>query len=351
MPGPGTREQWPGINGAGGPSSKLEDMSAANSPSAPAPPLAPASVRVSAPGKINVSLQVGPPRPDGYHGVASVYLAVSLFEEVHARATDTGGVTVTVESDGALHVPVAGIPLGPDNLAARAAQALAAHTGHRAAVHLHIIKRVPVAGGMGGGSADAAAALVACNALWNTGLSNEELAGIAAGLGADVPFSLLGGAAVGLGVGDRLAPALSETPLHWVLAASDSGLSTPAVYGALDALRAERQIQVPEPQAADPSILAAVRSGNARDLAAVMSNDLQDAALALAPELAGLLRAGERLGALAGMVSGSGPTIAFLATDADAAAELETALRAEGHRALAVQGPVPGARLLPAVAG
>ena len=326
-------------------------MSAAKFSSSSAPPAAPASVRVRAPGKINASLRVGPLRPDGYHGVASVYLAVSLFEEVQATATEAPGITVTVDSDGPLHIPVADIPLGPDNLAARAAQALAGYAENPTGVHLHITKRVPVAGGMGGGSADAAAALVACDALWKTHLSREELAGIAAGLGADVPFSLLGGTAVGLGVGDRLTPAISKTPLHWVLVASDSGLSTPAVYGALDALRAEAQEQAEEPAEVDPAVLAAMRSGNARELAAVISNDLQAAALRLAPELADLLSTGERLGALAGMVSGSGPTVAFLAEDAGAAGKLEAALRAEGHRALAVEGPAPGARLLPAVVG
>jgi len=308
-------------------------------------------VCVRAPGKINVSLRVGPLRPDGYHSVASVYLAVSLFEEVRATVTEGPGITVTVDSKGALQVPVKDIPLGPDNLAVRAARALAGFAENPTGVHLHITKRVPVAGGMGGGSADAAAALVACDALWNTHLSREELAGIAAGLGADVPFSLLGGTAVGLGVGDRLTPAISKTPLHWVLVASDFGLSTPGVYGELDSLREEEQLQAEEPLEVDPAILAAMRSGNAEDLASVMSNDLQAAALRLAPELADILGAGKRLGALAGMVSGSGPTVAFLAANAPEAAELAAALGAEGHRAVAVEGPVSGARPASAAAG
>ena len=326
-------------------------MSAAKFSSGQPPAAAPASVCVRAPGKINVSLRVGPLRPDGYHSVASVYLAVSLFEEVRATVTEGPDITVTVDSDGALQVPVKDIPLGPDNLAVRAAQALAGFAENPTGVHLHITKRVPVAGGMGGGSADAAAALVACDALWNTHLSREELAGIAAGLGADVPFSLLGGIAVGLGVGDRLTPAISKTPLHWVLVASEYGLSTPGIYGALDGLRGEEQVQAEEPVEVDPAILAAMRSGNARDLAAVISNDLQAAALQLAPDLAQVLDTGIRLGALAGMVSGSGPTLAFLAEDAFAAADLEAALRAEGHRALAVEGPVSGARQAPAAVG
>lgn len=308
----------------------------------------PAAVTVSSPGKINVSLQVGPLRPDGYHAVASVYLALSLREEVRAAHAARPGITVSVEGGGPLRIPVDGIPLGPDNLVARAAAALAAHAGiTEPAVELTITKRVPVAGGMGGGSADAAAALVACNLLWGAGLDEAELRSLAAGLGADVPFALEGGAAVGLGVGDRLTAVPAETPLHWVLVASGSGLSTPAVYGRLDALRSEAEAvgaaPAPEPEAADPRVLEALRSGNAAALAGVISNDLQPAALSLAPELENVLDRGRRLGALAGIVSGSGPTLAFLAADAGSAAALETALRADGHNALAVHGPVAGA--------
>lgn len=308
----------------------------------------PQAVRVSAPGKINVSLQVGPLRPDGYHAVASVYLAVSLHEEVSAAPASGPGITVSVEGGGPLRIPVEGIPLGPDNLVARAARALADHTGYRnPAVDLVITKRVPVAGGMGGGSADAAAALLACNSLWGTGLTREELAGLASGLGADVPFALAGGAAVGLGVGDELTPVVSDAPLHWVLVASSAGLSTPAVYGRLDALRKAAGREAAEPEAADPRVLAAVRSGNAAELAGVIHNDLQAAALSLAPGLANVLSRGEELGALAGLVSGSGPTLAFLAEDGPAAARLEAALRAEGHNALAVHGPARGAETVP----
>ena len=310
----------------------------------------PASVTVSAPGKINVSLQVGPLRPDGYHAVASVYLALDLREDVTAAAAPRPGITVSVEGGGPLQIPVDGIPLGPDNLVARAAAALAAHAGIAdPAVELTITKRVPVAGGMGGGSADAAAALLACNLLWETGLDAAELRALAAGLGADVPFALAGGAAVGLGVGDLLTEVPAEIPLHWVLVASSgSGLSTPAVYGRLDALRAEAEAvgaaPAPEPEAADPRVLEALRSGNAAALAGVITNDLQPAALSLAPELEQVLQRGRALGALAGIVSGSGPTLAFLAADAGSAARLEAALRSEGHNALAVHGPVAGAQ-------
>ena len=305
------------------------------------------SVRVRAPGKINVSLKVGPLRADGYHSVASIYLAVSLFEEVTATALDTDEVRVSL-SDPDGRIPLASIPQNADNLAARAARAVAERIGRTPGVHLHIAKRVPVAGGMGGGSADAAAALVACNLLWDAGLGNDELAELAAGLGADVPFALMGGAAAGLGVGDRLTPVPAAAPLHWVLVPAGYGLSTPLVYAETDRLRADAS--VPEPVRADPRVLAALAAGNTRELAGVLANDLQPAALQLAPGLEAVLAAAARLGALAGMVSGSGPTLAFLAADESGAAALAAALRAEGHPALAVHGPAEGAVVLPAPA-
>ena len=163
------------------------------------------TVRVKAPGKVNVSLEVGPLRPDGYHSVASVYLAVSLYEEVAATSTEAPGITVSLNRASTVDLDAADIPLDGNNLAYKAAAIMADVSERPTGVHLEITKRVPVAGGMGGGSADAAATLLACDALWNSGLSREELAHLAAELGADVPFSLLGGTAVGLGVGDELA--------------------------------------------------------------------------------------------------------------------------------------------------
>ena len=172
---------------------------------------------MKAPGKVNVSLDVGPLRPDGYHSVASVYLAVSLYEEVAATSTDTGEITVSISDASTLDLDGVDIPLDHRNLAYKAAAIMADVSEHSTGVHLEITKRVPVAGGMGGGSADAAATLLACDALWNSGLSRDELAHLAAELGADVPFSLLGGTAVGLGLGDDLSPALVKAQTDWVL--------------------------------------------------------------------------------------------------------------------------------------
>jgi 4-diphosphocytidyl-2-C-methyl-D-erythritol kinase len=304
------------------------------------------TVRVKAPGKVNVSLDVGPLRPDGYHSVASVYLAVSLYEEVAATSTETPGITVSLSADSTLDLDAVDIPLDGNNLAYKAAAIMADVSEHSTGVHLEITKRVPVAGGMGGGSADAAATLLACDALWNSGLSREELAHLAAELGADVPFSLLGGTAVGLGLGDKLSPALAKAQTHWVLVTADYGLSTPEVYRTLDRLRDAEGVNATEPTGVDPQILTALRSGDAEALSRVLVNDLQRASIELAPSLRDTLGIGESHGAIAGIVSGSGPTVALLADDSLAADGLAEDLRRYGLSAIAVHGPVPGARII-----
>jgi 4-diphosphocytidyl-2-C-methyl-D-erythritol kinase len=304
------------------------------------------TVRVKAPGKINVSLDVGPLRPDGYHSVASVYLAISLYEEVTATSTETPGITVSISPESTLDLDGVDIPLDGNNLAYKAAAIMADVSEHATGVHLEITKRVPVAGGMGGGSADAAATLLACDALWNSGLSRDELAHLAAELGADVPFALLGGTAVGLGVGDELSPALVKAQTDWVLVAADYGLPTPEVFRTLDRLRDAEGIAAEEPTAVDPKILQALRSGDAAALSQVLVNDLQRASIELAPALRKTLGLGEALGALAGIVSGSGPTVALLARNPTAAENLAEDLRHYGLGAQAVHGPVPGARII-----
>ncbi|TLM85190.1 4-(cytidine 5'-diphospho)-2-C-methyl-D-erythritol kinase [Pseudarthrobacter sp. NamE5] len=304
------------------------------------------TVRVRAPGKVNVSLDVGPLRADGYHSVASVYLAVSLYEEVAATSTETPGITVSLSADSTLDLNAANIPLDASNLACKAAAIMADVSERPTGVHLEITKRVPVAGGMGGGSADAAATLVACDALWNSGLSRDELAHLAAELGADVPFSLLGGTAVGLGLGDELSPALAKAQTHWVLVTADYGLPTPEVYRTLDRMREAEGVKAEEPTGVDPHILAALRAGDAEALSRVLVNDLQRASIELAPALRDTLGMGESKGALAGIVSGSGPTVALLSDDSVAAEALAADLRHHGLSAMAVHGPVPGARII-----
>ncbi|RSO06930.1 4-(cytidine 5'-diphospho)-2-C-methyl-D-erythritol kinase [Streptomyces sp. WAC 06783] len=292
------------------------------------------SVTARAPAKVNLQLAVGGARPDEFHDLASIFLAVSLYDEVTATPAEALRITAGGPDTGR-------IPLGRTNLAAQAAQLLAARYGIAPDVHLHLAKDIPVAGGMAGGSADAAAALVACDALWRTGASPYELLNICAALGSDVPFSLVGGAALGRGRGELLTPLEAGGTFHWVLAVADGELSTPAVYREFD--RLNEGVSLPEPSAS-AALLDALRAGNAAALAAALSNDLQPAALSLRPSLAATLDVGTAAGALAALVSGSGPTTAFLTTDAETAgAVAETLLTSKTCRtARTAIGPVAG---------
>ncbi|WP_445280408.1 4-(cytidine 5'-diphospho)-2-C-methyl-D-erythritol kinase [Streptomyces sp. DSM 118148] len=296
------------------------------------------SVTVRVPAKVNVQLAVGAARPDGFHDLANVFLAVGLYDEVTVAPADE--LRVTCEGPDADQVP-----LDRGNLAARAAIALAARRGIEPAVHIHIAKDIPVAGGMAGGSADGAGALLACDTLWGVGASRAELLAICAELGSDVPFSLVGGAALGTGRGERLTALETGGTFYWVFAMAGRGLSTPAVFREFDRLAEGRRI--PEP-VASPELLAALAKGDTDALAASLSNDLQPAALSLFPELADTLEAGRRAGALATLVSGSGPTTAFLTRDAGAAEKTAEALRASGtcRTVRTAAGPVPGATVL-----
>jgi 4-diphosphocytidyl-2-C-methyl-D-erythritol kinase len=299
-------------------------------------------VRVRAPGKLNVFFEVGDVQDDGYHDVASAYQAVSLYEDVWAEEAPDFSVSVSGTVD------VDDVPADDRNLALRAARLVAAHIGHSGGVHLDIVKQVPVAGGMGGGSADAAAALVACDALWGADLGTAQLQRLAARLGADVPFALMGGTAIGTGRGDQLSPALAKGRFDWVIVTADGGLSTPAVYARLDELRRAHSFDIAPARVPDveADVLHALRAGDAPALAEGVRNDLQAAALSLRPDLRTTLELGESAGALAGIVSGSGPTIAFLTATPEQALELQVTLTASGRTALHVHGPVPGARVL-----
>jgi 4-diphosphocytidyl-2-C-methyl-D-erythritol kinase len=307
--------------------------------------VSPSVVHVRAPGKINVFLAVGDLQTDGYHELATAYQAVSLYEDVWARQADDFRVRVTSTVAG---IDLEGVPVDDSNLAIRAARLLAESTGYQGGVELTIDKNIPVAGGMGGGSADAAATLIACDALWNTGLARDELLRLGAKLGADVPFAIMGGTAVGTGRGDELSPALAQGQFQWVLALADFGLSTPAVYHELDQHRVRHLADinpVRQPRV-DSGVLQALRAGDPAQLADVMYNDLQAPALHLEPGLGDVLELGERNGALAGVVSGSGPTVAFLAPDLDGALELQIALSAARLAVVRATGPVHGARIL-----
>ncbi len=291
-----------------------------------------------APAKVNLELKVGPRRPDGFHDLATVYMALGLHDEVTVIPADEWSVSVTGP-----YAPR--VPTDESNLALRAARLLASGASMDEPVAVHIHKEIPVAGGMAGGSADAAAALLACDHLWAVGMSRDELLEIAAELGSDVPFLLAGGIAVGSGRGERLAPVLARGSYHWVLAVNDGGLSTPEVYAECDRLRGEEKTPTPEPS---PQMLAALRSGDADALGAALSNDLSEAALSLKPELGEVLASGLEFGAKGGIVSGSGPTVAFLTDSSEAALDLCVSLTATGvaREVKRAKGPVHGAQVV-----
>ncbi|MGY4712423.1 4-(cytidine 5'-diphospho)-2-C-methyl-D-erythritol kinase [Mycolicibacterium sp. CBM1] len=297
------------------------------------------SVTVRVPGKVNLYLEVGDRRDDGYHELTTVFHAVSLVDEVTVRNADV--LSLRLVGEGAEELPA-----DERNIAWQAAELMAEHVGRAPDVDITIEKSIPVAGGMAGGSADAAAVLVAINNLWELGVPRRDLHVLAAQLGSDVPFALHGGTALGTGRGEELATVLARSTFHWVLAFGKGGLSTPAVYREIDRLRENGA----PPRLADPEpLLSALAGGNPRDLAPLLGNDLQPAALSLSPELRRTLRAGTDAGALAGIVSGSGPTCAFLCESAAAAVDVGTELAgADVCRTVRVaSGPVHGARIVP----
>ncbi|MFC5830546.1 4-(cytidine 5'-diphospho)-2-C-methyl-D-erythritol kinase [Nonomuraea insulae] len=298
------------------------------------------SVTVRVPAKVNVQLSVGPLREDGYHDLVNVFHAVSIFDEVVAKESES----ITVQVNGKWSDQV---PTDDSNLAIRAARALAKHAGRTYGAELIIQKGIPVAGGMAGGSADAAGALVACNELWGLGLPFDDLMEIAGDLGSDVPFSLLGGTAVGTGRGEQLSELPTGGTFHWVFALANGGLSTASVYAECDRLREASGAHVPWPQLND-SLMEALGTGDAYALGSHLSNDLQSATLNLRPELAPTLDSGRQHGALGAIVSGSGPTCAFLAIDPTHARDLAHSLTTTGaaHTAVAAHGPVHGATLI-----
>ncbi len=297
------------------------------------------SVTVRVPGKVNLYLAVGDRREDGYHELTTVFQAVSLIDEVTVRNADVLSLELLGEGADTL-------PADERNLAWRAAELLAEHVGRAPDVSILIDKTIPVAGGMAGGSADAAAVLVAMNALWELGVPRRDLRTLAAQLGSDVPFALHGGTALGTGRGEELATVLSRNTFHWVLGFAGHGLSTPAVFAELDRLRGVGD----PPRLAEPGpVLAALAAGDPAGLAPLLGNEMQAAAVSLQPGLRRALRAGVEAGALTGLVSGSGPTCAFLCASAGSAVDVGAELAGAGvcRTVRVASGPVPGARVVP----
>lgn len=292
------------------------------------------------PAKVNLHLGVGPLRPDGKHELHTIYHAVSLFDTVVVERTDKRGITVELEGD-----VVGDVPLDEENLAVRAVRAVASVAGVDPAAHIRLRKDIPVGGGLAGGSADAAAALVAADALWGANLSQRDLERLAAVLGSDVPFLLHGGTALGTGHGEVVSPVLTRGEWHWVLAVAEMGLSTPTVYAELDRQRGDATgVEATPPD----GVLAALRSGDPIELGLALRNDLQAPALQLRPNLARVLEAGRELGAAGGIISGSGPTVALLARTPGDAVRIASALAGYDvcRTVRRATGPAPGARIV-----
>ena len=301
-------------------------------------------VVVRVPAKINLQLAVGPLGADGFHEVTTVFQAISLFDDVTVKhAPESSGISLTLSG-----ATSSGVPVDDENLAMRAAILMAEKYDLPTDLAIHLKKEIPVAGGMAGGSADATGVIVAMDALFDIGLSRDEMETVAAQLGSDVPFGISGGIAIGRGRGDQLTPALSRGNYHWVLALSGQGLSTPAVYQECDRLR--EGLDIASPQVSD-SMMQALRAGDPVALGAALSNDLQAAACSLRPALRLVLDVGRDYGALGSIVSGSGPTVAFLVEDEEKSMDLTVALSSSGVVAGVVRasGPVHGARVIETV--
>jgi 4-diphosphocytidyl-2-C-methyl-D-erythritol kinase len=298
-------------------------------------------VVVRVPAKINLQLAVGPLGSDGFHEVTTVFQAISLFDDVSIKfAAENSGIALTLSG-----ATAGGVPVDDENLAVRAAKLMADKFDLPTNLAIHLKKEIPVAGGMAGGSADAAGIIVAMDSLFEIGLSRDEMEAIASQLGSDVPFGISGGVAIGRGRGDQLTPALNRGNYHWVLALSGQGLSTPAVYQECDRLR--EGLDIANPQVSD-SMMQALRAGDATALGLALSNDLQAAACSLRPALRLVLDVGRDYGALGGIVSGSGPTVAFLVEDEEKSMDLTVALSSSGVVAGVerASGPVHGARVI-----
>lgn len=296
-------------------------------------------VTVRAAAKVNLHLGVGRPRPDGFHPLATVYQTLSLHDDVSAATAPRWSVSLVCEDD----IDRDAFPLGEDNIVVRAGRLLAAHHGVDRAAELAVRKSIPIAGGLAGGSADAAAALVALDRLWELRTTDEALLALAARLGSDVPFALVGGTALGGGRGEQISPLLDEATRWWVVVPALTGLSTPAVYRHFDELcpDAPEDVGVPE------ELHRALKDPDNRVLAAALANDLEPVAIDLRPELGELVEAGERAGALRGIVSGSGPTCLFLCADRGSADRVRMTLLDAGHpRVLVALGPVSGAHVV-----
>jgi len=298
-------------------------------------------VTARVPAKVNLQLSVGPLGSDGFHEVTTVFQAISLFDDVTVATADKGEgikISITGQTSG-------GVPADNSNLAVKAAQLMIKNYDLSEDLVIKLKKEIPVAGGMAGGSADAAGVIVGLDSLFELGLSRDVMESVGSKIGSDVPFSICGGVAIGTGRGDQITPALAKGSYNWVLALSGQGLATPSVYQECDRLR--EGLSIAAPVVSEP-LMQALRAGDAKALGKALTNELQPAACSLRPALRLVLDVGVDYGALGGIVSGSGPTVAFLVSDDDHAMDLTVALSSSGVVSSVVRasGPTNGARII-----
>ena len=298
-------------------------------------------VTARVPAKVNLQLSVGPLGSDGFHEVTTVFQAISLFDDVTVATAQKGEgikISITGQTSG-------GVPTDNSNLAVKAAQLMIKNYDLPEDLVIKLKKEIPVAGGMAGGSADAAGVIVGLDSLFELGLSRDVMESVGSKIGSDVPFSICGGVAIGTGRGDQITPALAKGSYNWVLALSGQGLATPSVYQECDRLR--EGLSIAPPVVSEP-LMQALRAGDAKALGKALTNELQPAACSLRPALRLVLDVGVDYGALGGIVSGSGPTVAFLVSDDEHAMDLTVALSSSGVVSSVVRasGPTNGARII-----
>ncbi|MGI9194945.1 MAG: 4-(cytidine 5'-diphospho)-2-C-methyl-D-erythritol kinase [Candidatus Nanopelagicus sp.] len=298
-------------------------------------------VTARVPAKVNLQLSVGPLGADGFHEVTTVFQAISLFDDVTVATAQKGeGIKISITGQTSN-----GVPADNSNLAVKAAQLMIKNYDLPEDLEIKLKKEIPVAGGMAGGSADAAGVIVGLDSLFELGLSRDVMESVGSKIGSDVPFSICGGVAIGTGRGDQITPALAKGSYNWVLALSGQGLATPSVYQECDRLR--EGLSIAPPVVSEP-LMQALRAGDAKALGKALTNELQPAACSLRPALRLVLDVGVDYGALGGIVSGSGPTVAFLVSDDEHAMDLTVALSSSGVVSSVVRatGPTNGARII-----
>lgn len=255
-------------------------------------------VVAAAPAKVNLFLELFGKRPDGYHALETLMLAVDLYDTLELRLDSTGTITLECEPDG--------VPVGSENIVWKAAEALRAATNNEKGVAIRLTKRIPHQAGLGGGSSDAAATLIGLNRLWGLNLDRPRLLEIAATLGSDVGFFLAPPAAWCTGRGEQVEPTGIGNELHLVLVKPTVGLSTAVVY--------RSAVSPSRPVSGEP-IRHALQIGDPTEIAQYLHNRLEAPAFAAAPEVATVAERLRILNPLGVLLSGSGSSVFALCRD------------------------------------